>query len=167
MIPEREESTKPNAPPRFVADAMLGRLAKWLRMMGYDVTFLADVDDIEVLRHARAEGRFLLTRDRHLARRAGVLGVLISSQHLEDQLRELAEAGIIQGPLGVTRCPLCNEVLTELPRASARDRVPPYVYQTQNVFYECPACARVYWAGTHWQNVQATWQALGWYDDES
>ncbi len=166
MIPEGGKSTKPHVPPRFVADAMLGRLAKWLRMMGYDVTFRADVDDVEVLRHARAEGRLLLTRDRLLARRAGSLGVLLVSQRLEEQLRELAERGVIQGPLATTRCPLCNTVLVALSRAAARDRVPPYVYQTQDAFYECPECQRVYWPGTHWQNVQATWQALGWSEDE-
>ncbi len=145
---------------------MLGRLARWLRMMGYDVTFLVDTDDLAVLRHARAEGRLLLTRDRALARRAGALGVLVHSERLEEQLQELATRGLIHGPLETTRCPLCNEVLRELPRSAARDRVPPYVYQTQHEFYECPTCGRVYWAGTHWQNVQATWQALGWHHDE-
>ncbi len=163
---EVEEITKRPAPPRFVADAMLGRLAKWLRMLGYDVTFIADTSDTEVLRHARAEARLLLTRDRALAQRAGPLGVFIHSQHLEEQLQELAERGVIHGPLETTRCPVCNVLLRHVPREAVRPRVPPYVYQTQREFYECPQCHRVYWAGTHWQNVQATWKALGWDEED-
>lgn len=167
MIAQGATQNKPTDPPRFVADAMLGRLARWLRMMGYDVVFLGNAEDIELLRVARSEGRLLLTRDRHLARRAGRLGVFVESQRLQDQLRELAARGLITGPLETTRCPLCNAVLQELPREAARGRVPPYVYQTQQEFYVCPVCDRVYWAGTHWQNVQATWQALGWHEDEA
>lgn len=167
MIAKGTGETKRAAPPRFVADAMLGRLAKWLRMMGYDVLFLGNADDIEVLRVSRGEGRLLLTRDRLLARRAGELGVLVESQRLEEQLRELAARGFISGPLESTRCPVCNTLLEELPRAEARDKVPPYVYQTHREFYACPTCGRVYWPGTHWQNVRATWQSLGWREEEA
>ncbi len=166
MIPKVESTNKRTHPPRFVADAMLGRLAKWLRMMGYDVTFFNDADDLLLLRHARAESRLLLTRDRALAQRAGALGVMVHSQHLEAQLRELTERGLIDGPLDATRCPVCNAVLVEVAREDVRDRVPPYVYQTQDEFYECPQCHRIYWAGTHWQNVTRTWAALGWSADE-
>lgn len=165
MIVEAEESTKQPTPPRFVADAMLGRLARWLRMMGYDVVFLPHVPDTEVLRRARAEDRLLLTRDTALARRAGTLGVFVASQKLEEQLRELADRGVIDGPLDETRCPVCNVLLRLLPREEACRRVPPYVFQTQSTFYECPACQRVYWAGTHWQNFQATLRDLGWEED--
>ena len=166
MIPNQGENSKRSHPPRFVADAMLGRLAKWLRMMGYDVTFFNDADDLVLLRHARAESRLLLTRDRALARRAGAFGVMVHSQRLEEQLRELAARGLIDGPLDETRCPVCNARLEELSKEDARDRVPPYVYQTQDEFYVCPQCHRVYWAGTHWQNVTRTWAALGWPNDE-
>ncbi len=153
-------------PHRFVADAMLGRLAKWLRMMGYDVTFFNDADDLALLRHARAEGRLLLTRDRALARRAGSLGVMIHHQTLEAQLKELTARGFIDGPLDETRCPVCNARLQPIAKEDARERVPPYVYQTQDEFYECPQCHRIYWAGTHWQNVTRTWAALGWKEEE-
>lgn len=166
MITELDSRAKHAHSPRFVADAMLGRLAKWLRMMGYDVTFFHDADDMVLLRHARAESRLLLTRDRALARRAGSLGVVIHSQTVEAQLQELAERGLIAGPQEETRCPLCNAVLVEIAREQARDRVPPYVFQTQEEFYECPTCHRIYWAGTHWQNVTRTWATLGWPTDE-
>ncbi|NPA90034.1 MAG: hypothetical protein GXO55_01085 [Chloroflexi bacterium] len=162
MIAEGEQRATPSSPPRFVADAMLGRLAKWLRMLGYDVVFMPDVPDIDILRRARAESRFLLTRDTALARRARSLGVFIHHQDLKAQLRELAEKGLISGPLPDTRCPICNVPLQAVPKPHVRDRVPPYVFQTQREFYECPQCHRIYWAGTHWQNVQATWKEIGW-----
>ena len=112
-----------------------------------------EAEDIELLRVSRGEGRLLLTCDRWLARRAGSLGVLVESHHLEEQLRELAARGVIAGPLEHTRCPVCNTLLQEVPRAEVRGKVPPYVYQTQQEFYTCPTCGRVYWPGTHWQNV--------------
>ncbi len=166
--PPSETSAKRTRPfpPRFVADAMLGRLAKWLRMMGYDVTFFHDADDLALLRHARAEGRLLLTRDRDLARRAGRLGIMINNQRLEAQLQEMAERGLIDGPLEETRCPVCNARLVPISRERAREHVPPYVYQTQEEFYQCPECKRIYWAGTHWQNITRTWATLGWKEEE-
>ncbi len=166
MIPEGGRRAKHASPLRFVADAMLGRLAKWLRMLGYDVEFMPDVPDIDILRRARAESRLLLTRDTALARRAGSLGVLLHHQELKAQLRELAERGLITGPRPETRCPLCNVPLRPVPKETVVDRVPPYVYQTQDAFYECPRCHRIYWAGTHWQHVQATWRELGWHEDD-
>ncbi len=166
MIPTSGEKAKRFASPRFVADAMLGRLAKWLRMMGYDVTYFHDADDLALLRHARAESRLLLTRDRMLARRAKDLGVLISSQRLEEQLQELARGGIITGPQEETRCPICNVPLRRVDKESVRLRVPPFVFQTHTEFYECPHCHRIYWEGSHWQNVRAIWQALGWSEEE-
>ncbi len=166
MIPTSDKKTKRLSPPRFVADAMLGRLAKWLRLMGYDVTYFHNADDISLLRHARADGRLLLTRDKALAHQARELGVLLTTQHLEEQLRELARLNLITGPLKETRCPICNVPLRRVEKEAVRLRVPPYVYQTQEEFYECPQCHRIYWEGSHWQNVQATWHTLGWYEEE-
>ena len=166
MIPEGELRAKRPSPLRFVADAMLGRLAKWLRMMGYDVVYMRDASDFEVLRRARAESRLLLTRDTALAQRAGKQGVFIHGQSLKEQLRELSRRGFIQGPRAVSRCPICNVPLRRISKEEARTRVPPFVYETQSEFYECPSCGRVYWAGTHWQNVQETWRELGWEEGE-
>ncbi len=166
MIPEGEQRAKRPSPLRFVADAMLGRLAKWLRMMGYDVVYLRDTSDLEVLRRARAESRLILTRDTALAQRAGKQAVFIHSQSLKEQLRELTRLGLIDGPLTNSRCPICNVPLRRISKREAQKRVPPFVYQTQTEFYECPACGRVYWAGTHWQHVQDTWRELGWEEED-
>jgi uncharacterized protein with PIN domain len=144
----------PLAAPRLLIDAMLGKLARWLRLMGFDATYLPDVDDIVLVRHARAEGRLLVTRDRGLAARRGVEALLIDSQDLEGQLNEVLSALGAPPPDAIPRCTLCNEPLEELPHDAAEGRVPPYVWRTQETFSQCPVCRRVYWPGTHWEAIQ-------------
>ncbi len=141
------------APP-LLLDAMLGRLARWLRLMGYDAAYLADTDDIEVVRQARAEARLILTRDRGLAARQGVWVMLIDSQTLDDQIAQVrARLGPPPEPLTL-RCAVCNTPLRPLVHAAARGRVPPFVWRVQQEFSECPGCFRVYWPGTHWSAIR-------------
>jgi len=138
----------------FLADAMLGRLAKWLRILGYDTLYGARWDDNELARRARAEGRVLLTRDGELARRRGLRVLFISQQELEPQLAEVLAA--YPPPLDglFSRCPECNALLQDIPKEGVRGQVPPYVYETQQRFRQCPACQRFYWQGTHWQRMR-------------
>ena len=133
---------------------MLGTLAKWLRILGYDTLFDPDLDDHQLVRLARAEGRVLLTRDRELARRRGVRTLLIASQDLEAQIAQVLSDLDLEPAPTLSRCLVCNEPLQPLDREAARQRVPPYVAQTQNAFKICPACQRVYWAGTHRRRMQ-------------
>lgn len=141
---------------RLLVDAMLGRLARWLRMMGYDTLYSASADDNEIARVARAESRVVLTRDRQLARRKGVRAVLIESENLDDQIRQLVrELGLDLKNDVMSRCIACNALLEELPRKEAGALVPPYVFATQTHFKRCPKCARVYWRGTHWAGMMA------------
>ncbi len=138
-------------PPRFVADAMLGRLARWLRILGYDTRYFRRIDDAPLVQIALAEGRWLLTRDRHLlAERRPPLCLLIRSVELDEQVRQVVEEMRLRpGPGFLMRCLECNEGLLTLPRGEAKNRIPPYVFATQVRFYQCPACQRVYWPGTH------------------
>lgn len=132
---------------------MLGSLAKWLRILGYDTRFEPGLDDHQLVRISRAEGRVLLTRDRQLARRRGIELLLVSEQTLNAQLRQVvAELGLSSRG-SFSRCPVCNETLLALDVESAQARVPPYVAQTQRHFSSCPTCQRVYWQGTHWQQM--------------
>ena len=142
------------ATSRLLADAMLGRLARWLRLAGYDTVYLADTDDIEVMRQARAEDRLILTRDTALASRKGVNALLIVSQQVEKQLAQVREAVGPPGQEAFSRCPVCNEPLSPISAEAARERVPPYVARTQERFVTCPSCHRVYWQGTHWQAIR-------------
>jgi uncharacterized protein len=133
---------------------MLGTLARWLRIMGYDTLFDPAMDDHQLARLARAEGRVLLTRDRELARRRGVDSLLVESEHLDAQIAQLL-AELDLDPAGsFSRCPVCNERLVEMDREEARERVPAYVARTHDTFRSCPGCRRVYWRGSHRQQME-------------
>jgi uncharacterized protein with PIN domain len=138
---------------RFIADAMLGTLAKWLRILGYDTQFDTSLDDHQLVRLARADGRVLLTRDRELAQRPGIQVVFVVSEQLEAQVAQvLADLDLVPNR-SFSRCPVCNELLVELDSETARTRVPLYVAENHRTFRACPACQRVYWRGTHWQHM--------------
>lgn len=146
---------------KFVADHMLGRLAKWLRALGYDTVYSPNLDDPDLVRISQAEGRLLLTRDTGIAKRKGVDCLLIGSDQLDEQLGQVVRhCGLqLDGELA-PRCLRCNEVLDEVQREVARDLVPPYVWQTQSQFRRCPACSRLYWRGTHWTKMKERIAAL-------
>ena len=142
----------------FYCDNMLGRLAKWLRLLGYDTAYKNEIDDWELLSACRREGRVLLTCDsgivkRWQVRRGWVKAVLLKSNGTEEQLRELATA-LGLAPAGGARCSVCNLRLETLPRTDARNMVPLYVYETQADFHTCTGCRRVYWKATHWREIE-------------
>ena len=137
---------------RFLADAMLGTLARWLRVLGYDTAYDAHIDDDDLVRRCQEEDRIALTRDRRLVQRRALRNaVLIRSGSLGGQLREvLAFTG--EDPSDrpfLSRCLECNSRLAEVARETVRERVPSYVFRTQRRFRLCPSCQRIYWAGTH------------------
>jgi uncharacterized protein with PIN domain len=140
---------------KFLADNMLGRLATWLRLLGYDTAYLPHADDHELARVARAEGRVLLTRDVELTRRRGVRSVLIESEQVAAQLEQVFHALRLTAREAFSRCAECNVVLDTVSQESVRDDVPPYVFHTQERFRRCPRCRRVYWRGTHWARMLA------------
>lgn len=149
------------AVPRLLADCMLGRLAKWLRILGYDTRYFKVCPDHYLARVARAEDRILLTRDHELSHRRGLRTILIQSEELEEQIHQvILEVGL---PPGDTfgRCPVCNEPLRQIDRQAAKSLVPPYVWRTQRTFRQCPACKRVFWPGTHWQRMCERLRAWG------
>jgi len=140
---------------QFLADGMLGRLAKWLRILGYDTVYQADAHDYELIRRARAESRILLTRDVELAQRPSLQSILITSDDVVHQLHQVLRTCQLTTHAAFSRCPVCNTLLADLEPNLARTRVPPYVSLTQTQFSECPECKRIYWRGTHWARMQA------------
>ena len=142
---------------KFIVDNNVGKLAKWLRMMGYDTFFFNGSDDWEMIMTALAEGRVILTRDTQIMKRGVVTSgrlkaVLIQSDEPEQQMRQVVETLKLDcqfRPFAI--CLECNQPLEERSKQQVRDRVPPYVFQTQSQYLECPACHRIYWRGTHWQ----------------
>ena len=144
--------------PRFIVDVNVGRLAKWLRVMGYDTLFPQENSDNELVRIALRENRVLVTRDAGIAqRRAARLGqmqvVHIVSDDLRSQLKQLVRDLGLNLDSGFSRCVLCNELLYPIAKDRVAGRLPPYVLQTQSQFMECPQCHRLYWRGTHWSNM--------------
>lgn len=150
------------SPPRFVADVMLGRLAKWLRIAGFDVLYSNRFGDDELVRLSNAEGRILLSRDtRLLVRRVVSRFIFLESEDVRAQLRQVfRNARVSHLPSLLSRCLSCNEPLTEVPRESVSELVPAYVFRTQSCFKTCPRCRRIYWAGTHRQSVLRTLERL-------
>lgn len=150
---ERATTQPSGVGTRFLADTMLGKLAKWLRILGYDVLYARDLEDHALLTLARAEGRTLLTRDEELARRSH--GVLISSDDWREQLRELL--GLVRLEKGqlFTRCLECNTPLEPVKREEVAGRVSPFILASQAEFGRCPRCQRIYWKGTHFASALA------------
>ena len=144
--------------PRFVADVMLGRLAKWLRIAGFDVLYSNRFSDEELVALSRREGRILLSRDTHLLIRRSVKQfIFLESERVQDQIRQILHATKISSiPRILTRCLVCNELLADISRDEVKGSVPPYVYETQPNFKFCPLCRKIYWAGTHRQAVLRT-----------
>jgi uncharacterized protein with PIN domain len=142
---------------RFIADAMLGKLAKWLRILGCDVAYDPDISDREIADRGRREGRIILTRDTLLIRRREVRGnhFLVHGDSYRDQLRQVVTHFAIdpEGDL-FTRCVRCNESLTEVDKDQVAGKVPSYVYGTQESFGGCVRCGRIYWKATHWKEME-------------
>lgn len=140
---------------KFIADTMLGRLAKWLRLLGYDTLYLPHVDDPTLARLARAQDRILLTRDVELTRRRGIKHLLIESEKVEEQVAQVLRAFKLSAREAFSRCAECNHRLESVSKEAVRGRVPPYVFSTQERFRRCAQCGRVYWRGTHWARMVA------------
>jgi uncharacterized protein with PIN domain len=139
---------------RFVVDGMLGSLARWLRLLGYDTDYVNQRDDAELVRIARAENRVLLTRDRELAARRGVQALLVESQVLDEQLAQVKMAFPLTPGIASARCSVCNTHLVSVTREEVADQVPAYVLRRHHHFLHCPGCGRIYWRGSHWRNMQ-------------
>ncbi len=145
---------------RFIADAMLGTLTKWLRILGYDVEYLRDAEDQELLRRAREEGRILLTRDKDLARRFSN-SLYIPYHETKEQLRFVVERLGLNANGFLSRCAVDNTPLVRVPKESVRGKVPPRVYEAHDEFWMCPKCGRIYWKGTHVAEMENWLRELG------
>lgn len=135
---------------KFVLDRMLGRLAKWLRVLGYDAIYERDLEDGSVIRYVQ-QGYSVLTRGNRFAglRLGGI--VRLHHDRVEDQLLQLHAENRIQVDRKerFSRCIRCNEILVPVSKEEARKYVPEYVYHRHDSFRRCPGCNRFYWPGTH------------------
>lgn len=141
---------------RFIADFMLGRLAKWLRIYGYDTEYFRGENRRELLLKSIKEQRTVLTRDHRLSIKRAWKLILIKSDFLEEQLRQVInELGLITNTDNLfSRCTLCNTPIEQINKTEVMNKVPPYIYATQNEFSYCPQCKKIYWQGTHLRLLQ-------------
>ena len=152
--------------PKFIVDINVGKLAKWLRMMGYDSLLFDGDDDWRMIIIALEEGRVIITKDAQIVKRGVITSgrlkaILINSDKSERQIQQVVETlNLDYQYRPFTLCLECNQPLVETSKEEVEDRVPPYVFQTQSQFVECPTCHRIFWKGTHWKAMTEKLQRL-------
>ena len=140
---------------KFLCDEMLGTLAKWLRILGYDTEYVKDRDDEELLRIAREEGRIIITRDKLLAKKAGN-ALYLNEISLEKQIASVLEhfnLKIDEDKL-LSRCTICNEIVIPIEKEKVKEKVPENAWKSHDKFWICPKCGKIYWIGSHWKNMK-------------
>jgi len=141
---------------------MLGRLVKWLRIIGQDVIYGPHLTGYGLIRAARAENRLILTRDHRLKQKQPPPFLFIESDHYRDQLRQVVgQCGLRLGDGLFVRCIECNTLLQSRPKETLEKVVPPYVFSSQEKFSVCPTCGRIYWPATHHQKMLEELRNLG------
>jgi uncharacterized protein with PIN domain len=136
------------APVRFIADAMVGRLAVWLRLLGHDTAYEKDIKDQELIVRARRERRVILTRDRDVVARCRCPVLFIKSDQIRAQLRQVMRHFTLRRTL-FSRCSLCNAPLEMALKSKIKGLVPPKAYAAYETFWRCPRCRKMYWRGSH------------------
>lgn len=147
--------------PRFIADCHFGKLAKYLRLMGFDTLFFPQIDDNELIDLANKEGRIILTRDRELFQRQQAECTLVAAEKTEKQLQELNRIFDLekcQRPF--TLCIVCNEPLHNIAKEAILHRLPPKVIRYFSNFEICDKCNRIYWQGDHYKKMKASLEKM-------
>jgi len=142
---------------KFIADSNTGKLARWLRMIGYDTLLFTEKDDSKMIKIALKEGRVILTRDTQIIKRRLVTNgelkaIFIKHDDPKAQLQQTVETLNLDyhfNPFSL--CLDCNQTLIPRSKDEVQNLVPSYVFKTQKQYMECPSCHRIYWQGTHWQ----------------
>jgi uncharacterized protein with PIN domain len=140
---------------KFIVDNNVGKLAKWLRIMGYDALLFSGEDGGRMVKVALAQNRVILTKDTQIMKRRLITSGRLKAILIEDddigaqQVVEALNLDYHFSPFSI--CLECNQRLIEKDKDAVREVVPPYVFKTQRLYMECPSCHRIYWRGTHWQ----------------
>jgi uncharacterized protein with PIN domain len=146
---------------KFIADGMLGKLVRWLRMLGQDVMYSTQFEDAELMTMAEQEQRVLLTRDLELYKRAlakGIDAFYVEGRTEAEKLAELAERFNFSLTIDLkrSRCPRCNAKILLTPKEQLASEVEKNTFTYYSEFWKCPNCGQVYWQGAHWKGILAT-----------
>lgn len=142
---------------KFLCDHMLGTLAKWLRILGFDTYYPEpETEDSSILKIAKKEKRVLITRDRELiwaARRKNIENIEIDCIDLDKQIEAVLENLKIDMNKVLSRCTVCNSEIKNIDKDDIKSKVPEHVFETHENFWYCPKCDKVYWRGTHFEKM--------------
>jgi len=145
---------------QFRADSMLGKLAKWLRLMGYSVSYVSsDVSDDDIIRQCRMDGSFLLTRDKLLHNRYKD-SMYLNSDNFHDQLKQFISTFKPDESNYFTRCPICNSILVSQPSSNFRGMLPENILMMHDEIFVCSGCGKLYWKGTHYFSIKETIRSI-------
>jgi uncharacterized protein with PIN domain len=149
---------------KFILTKELGRLVKWLRILGFDAEYFNQDNLGSLIIQALRDERIILTRNQHLPQARGLKIILIQNEKIKEQVAEILKTLQIKpdSERMFSRCILCNVELVEIAKDKVKDKVPAYVFKTQSNFITCPKCQRIYWSGTHWGNVTKTLEEIKW-----
>jgi uncharacterized protein len=147
---------------KFILTRELGRLAKWLRILGFDTVYFNRSNRASLVITALREDRIIVTRNLRLPAPKGVKLVSLKGDLLDDQLKQLLAKLEVKPDKSrlFSRCTICNAELVSVAKEKVKDKVPEYVLKTQEDFLQCPTCNKIYWSGTHWGNVLNTLQGI-------
>lgn len=143
----------------FVVDAMLGKLSKKLRLLGYDTVYSSDIDDDKLIQLAKDENRIIISKDSQLVKKAikqNLTTILISETEEIKQFREINEKIILEKLIegGKSRCTICNGVLSKIEKKDVDGKIPKGVLENTEEFWKCEKCQKIYWEGSHIRNLQ-------------
>ena len=146
---------------RFITNGMLGKLTRWLRMLGHDAEYSGSLDDDELIDRAKTEKRILLTRDIKLCQRATTRGINAFLVDGDTGTRKLAQLSKrfdfkLEIDMAISRCPKCNASIESVPTEKVMDRIPKATILHHNKFWKCQSCGQIYWRGSHWKRIEET-----------
>ena len=149
---------------KLLCDHMLGSLAKWLRIFGFDTYYpTSEASDDELLSLAKKEDRLIISRDKELiarGKKASIAVLGIQTTDLQEQITQVLTSMGFDSSQMLTRCIICNTPLLSVAKDTVKHHVPPKVFETRNEFWFCPACSKYYWKGTHYEDMTEKINAL-------
>ena len=160
----RKSDSEEGMKVKFVADGMLGKLTRWLRMLGYDVKYSNNLDDAQLIAIAKKEGKILLTRDMELYQQATAKSCeafYTEGKNEAERLAQLAKRFNIELNIDMTksRCPKCNVQVEPTAKEKVAEKVGKNTFTNYEEFWKCPECEQIYWQGTHWIKIRKTLDA--------
>jgi len=160
-----QQAANVSDPPAFIADAMLGALARWVRAVGYDCHWQEGIDDAELIELAIRDRRVILTCDTGVMKRGIIATGQLAAVYLRPDVSRYEQLRQVLSAMGLgrrypPRCMKCGGRLIDLPAEAAQRVIPPKALRHHDEFYQCARCGKLYWPGTHWKKIEARLAAM-------